>query len=113
MGGLREDGLPIPIDGTQLYLAAILDELRGTRADRVPPASEDELIDVREPETAAPVDNFPDKAEVLATVAELATPTEAAAAALEDLGISVPEPPAVKKTARKLRSRKPTKRAAK
>lgn len=50
MGRLRDDGLPYPLDGTQSYLAAILDELRGIRADRVPPAPEGDVVDVKEPE---------------------------------------------------------------
>ena len=61
MGGLRADGLPHPVDGTQEYLAAILDELRGLRADLSPrevlleaPASEqpEELMHVTEPQAA-------------------------------------------------------------
>jgi len=82
----REDGLPKPYTADQEYLAAILDELRGLSALLSPPAPAEvpaakaepapELVQLREPEMAV-----------------FAEPTEAAAAALADAGITPPPKP--------------------
>jgi hypothetical protein len=43
--GDEPTSLPAPIDGTQEYLAAILDELRGLRVILSPPAVEPEVAE--------------------------------------------------------------------
>ena len=51
------DNLPQPINGTEQYLKAILDELRGIRSDMKKPEVEviaGELLELKEPETVQP-----------------------------------------------------------
>lgn len=51
------DNLPQPINGTEQYLKAILDELRGIRSDMKKPEVEviaGELLELKEPETVKP-----------------------------------------------------------
>jgi hypothetical protein len=45
MTSLRPDGLPHPYTAEQEFLAAILDEVRGIRLDRMPPAPEESVSD--------------------------------------------------------------------
>ena len=51
--------LPRPVTATDMYLVAILDELKGLRAELAqPPPPETKAIDLREVGTALPID-FP------------------------------------------------------
>ena len=60
--------LPRPASTTELYLAAILQELKGLHADLVPQEVEGELVELREPEpqqlTPLP-EEFPGRAALL------------------------------------------------
>jgi len=116
--GLDGDVLPTPTSRTDEFLAAIFDELRALRLSGLSPAAAEpapeETVELREPVLGFAAESVPDgetrvieltpeppAADVLAKVAEAAKPTEAAAAALRELGVTEPSKPAVKRTTRK------------
>lgn len=125
MGKPREDGLPHPYTVEQEYLAAILDELRGLRADLSPrevileevPAEQPELMHVTEPQTDAPVDDSAGhavtEAEASAAARVLGSSDEVASAAGRTLAEHQHQDAAAKKPAAKRPAKPRAKRSSK